>query len=107
MLTERGLSDLKRTTKYRWAEFQSTLGAVLKKRCGEMTRTATGRTSTGGLDYGRVTEAATGQLLQHAPSTPQSYLSFLPWPQTPGQSLQSPTTIPFLSAQLSCFVCKH
>jgi len=86
------------------------LGAVLKKSCGEMTKTATGCNSPPpgrGLDYGRVTDVTTGHVLKHAPSTPQTYLSFLPLPQTPGQSLQSVTTIPVLSAQLSCFVFKH
>lgn len=68
---------------------------------------ATGRTSIEGLDYGLVTDVATGRPLGHTPSAPQTYLSFLPLPQTPGQSLQSLTTIPVLSAQLSFFVCKH
>jgi hypothetical protein len=78
MLTERGLSELKRTTKYRWAEFPSTLGAVLNKRRGEMTSTATGRPSTGGLDYGRVTDVATGQSLKLPRPRPSlTYLSCL------------------------------
>jgi hypothetical protein len=72
-----------------------------------MARTATGRTSTVGLDNGSITDVATGRPLGHAPFAPDTYLSFLPWPHTPGQSLQLVTTIPFFSAQLSCFVCKH
>jgi hypothetical protein len=114
LLKEKGKIDahggrmpvLKRTTKYRLAEFQSSLGAILKKSGVEPTRTVTICASAAGLDYGRVHYVATGKLLKHTPSTPQTYF-LLPLSQPPVQSLQSLTAITVFGAQLPCFVCKH
>lgn len=102
-----GLPARKRTTRYSGAELQSDVGAIPKRKIRRNDYCRIGRPFNGRHRYGRATDDATGHPLKHAPPTSQTYF-FCPFlPQTPGQSLQSPTTIPVLSAQLSFFVFKH